>query len=58
MTDVEFRVAPWIFGEGSSDDPFPCDCEGMECVVPAHSGPVQDWFRRQEKRYHQEPSDV
>ena len=47
--EVEFAVAPWMFGEGPEDDPFPCDC-GPECQNTEHSEAIQDWFRRMQER--------
>lgn len=43
-----FIVAPWMFGEGPPDDPYPCQ-DGDECTV--HNTAIQDWFQRMEARY-------
>jgi hypothetical protein len=47
---IEFQVAPWMFGEGPPDDPFPCRCSGDYCE--RHNVEVQAWFRRMDERYN------
>ena len=52
---VEFLVAPWMFGEGPPDDPYPCR-DGDDCE--RHSSEIQDWFRRMQNRFAADAPNV